>query len=59
MKIGACWAKAQVAEVFEPGDHATTFGGQPLVAAAARTVLEVAPYLLSPTGLDELTRRDV
>jgi len=39
--IGACWARASVAEVFEPGDHATTFGGQPLVAAAARTVLEV------------------
>jgi acetylornithine/succinyldiaminopimelate/putrescine aminotransferase len=39
--IGACWATAPVAEVFEPGDHATTFGGQPLVAAAARTVLEV------------------
>jgi acetylornithine/N-succinyldiaminopimelate aminotransferase len=39
--IGACWAGAQIAEVFEPGDHATTFGGQPLVAAAARTVLEV------------------
>ncbi|MBD4583279.1 diaminopimelate dehydrogenase, partial [Xanthomonas citri pv. citri] len=25
----------------------------------ARTVPEVAPYLLSPTGLDELIRRDV
>ncbi|EFD49591.1 hypothetical protein HMPREF0569_2050 [Micrococcus luteus SK58] len=25
----------------------------------ARTMLEVAPYLLSPTGLDELIRRDV
>ncbi|STY68336.1 diaminopimelate dehydrogenase [Micrococcus luteus] len=25
----------------------------------ARTVLEIAPYLLSPTGLDELIRRDV
>src|SRR5690606_38954394 len=24
-----------------PGDHATTFGGQPLAAAAARAVLEV------------------
>ena len=28
--IGACWARAEVAEVFEPGDHATTYGGQPL-----------------------------
>ena len=27
--IGACWAKADVAAAFVPGDHATTFGGQP------------------------------
>jgi acetylornithine/succinyldiaminopimelate/putrescine aminotransferase len=27
--------------VFEPGDHATTFGGQPLATAAARAVLAV------------------
>lgn len=39
--IGACWARAEVASVFEPGDHATTFGGQPLATAAARAVLEV------------------
>jgi acetylornithine/N-succinyldiaminopimelate aminotransferase len=39
--IGACWARADVASVFEPGDHATTFGGQPLAAAAARAVLAV------------------
>ncbi len=39
--IGACWARSPVAEVFEPGDHATTFGGQPLAAAAARAVLAV------------------
>ena len=25
--IGACWARADVAGAFEPGDHATTFGG--------------------------------
>ncbi len=30
-----------MAEVFRPGDHATTFGGQPLAAAAARAVLAV------------------
>jgi predicted acetylornithine/succinylornithine family transaminase len=39
--IGACWAKAEVAAVFEPGDHATTYGGQPLATAAARAVLSV------------------
>jgi predicted acetylornithine/succinylornithine family transaminase len=39
--IGACWARAEVAAVFEPGDHATTYGGQPLATAAARAVLRV------------------
>jgi len=41
MPIGACWARADVADAFVPGDHATTFGGQPLAAAAARAVLAV------------------
>jgi acetylornithine/succinyldiaminopimelate/putrescine aminotransferase len=41
MPIGACWAKTEVAAAFEPGDHATTFGGQPLAAAAARAVLAI------------------
>ena len=37
--IGACWARTDVATAFEPGDHATTFGGQPLAAGTARAVL--------------------
>ncbi len=41
MPIGACWARAEVAAAFEPGDHATTFGGQPLAARAALATLEV------------------
>jgi acetylornithine/N-succinyldiaminopimelate aminotransferase len=39
--IGACWARADVAEALRPGDHATTFGGQPLAAGAAVAVLDV------------------
>jgi predicted acetylornithine/succinylornithine family transaminase len=39
--IGACWATADAAAAFRPGDHATTFGGQPLATAAARAVLAV------------------
>jgi len=39
--IGACWARADVAAAFRPGDHATTFGGQPLAARAALTTLEI------------------
>jgi predicted acetylornithine/succinylornithine family transaminase len=37
--IGACWAHADVAAAFRPGDHATTFGGQPLATSAALAVL--------------------
>jgi acetylornithine/N-succinyldiaminopimelate aminotransferase len=39
--VGACWASAEVAAAFGPGDHATTFGGQPLAMSAARATLEV------------------
>ena len=40
MPIGACWARDDVAEAFQPGDHATTYGGQPLATAAAKAVLD-------------------
>ena len=39
--IGACWARREVAGVMKPGDHGSTFGGQPLAAAAARAVLAI------------------
>ena len=39
--IGACWARADVASAFRPGDHATTFGGQPLAVSAALATLAV------------------
>jgi acetylornithine/N-succinyldiaminopimelate aminotransferase len=41
MPVGACWARAEVAAAFGPGDHATTFGGQPLAMSAARATLAV------------------
>ncbi len=41
LPIGACWARTDVAEALRPGDHATTFGGQPLAARCALTVLDV------------------
>ncbi|TMB88545.1 MAG: acetylornithine transaminase [Chloroflexi bacterium] len=38
--IGACLASPR-ADVFEPGDHGSTFGGNPLACMAALTVLAV------------------
>jgi acetylornithine/N-succinyldiaminopimelate aminotransferase len=41
MPVGACWARAEVAAAFVPGDHASTFGGQPLAMSAVRATLSV------------------
>ncbi len=51
--IGACWAKADVAASFSPGDHATTFGGQPLATAAARAVLSTMEAIGAPKRAQE------
>lgn len=39
--IGAMLAKNEVAEIFQPGDHASTFGGNPLVTNVALNVCKV------------------
>ena len=41
LPIGAMLAREEVAAAFTPGAHATTFGGNPLVTAAAVEVLRV------------------
>jgi acetylornithine/N-succinyldiaminopimelate aminotransferase len=38
--IGACLARGEAAETFAPGNHGSTFGGNPLVCAAANAVLD-------------------
>ncbi|HEY9684468.1 MAG TPA: aspartate aminotransferase family protein [Oculatellaceae cyanobacterium] len=38
--IGAILAKAEIAKAFKPGDHGTTFGGNPLACTAALTCVE-------------------
>ncbi|MBE0626671.1 MAG: aspartate aminotransferase family protein [Burkholderiales bacterium] len=42
--IGACLAKGAAAEIFKPGNHGSTFGGNPLACAAAITTLEVIEH---------------
>ena len=39
--IGALIAKAELANVFQPGNHATTFGGNPLSSAVSLKVIEI------------------
>jgi acetylornithine aminotransferase len=41
MPIGACLARGEAAEVFAPGNHGSTFGGNPLACRVAMTVLDV------------------
>jgi acetylornithine/N-succinyldiaminopimelate aminotransferase len=52
LPMGACMATPEVASAFEPGDHATTFGGGPVQAAAALAVLDV----IEEEGLVERAR---
>lgn len=40
LPIGVCMATDRLASAFQPGDHATTFGGGPVVCAAALAVLD-------------------
>lgn len=53
MPIGACIATGAAAELFGPGKHGTTFGGNPVCAAAALAVLKTI------AADDLLTRADM
>ena len=41
MPIGACWAKREIAAAFKPGDHGSTYSGQPMASSAALATLTV------------------
>jgi len=38
--IGACLANAKTGEIMKPGNHGSTFGGNPLMCATASTVVD-------------------
>jgi acetylornithine/N-succinyldiaminopimelate aminotransferase len=40
LPIGVCMATEEAAAAFQPGDHATTFGGGPVVCVAALAVID-------------------
>lgn len=41
LPIGACLAAGAAAKLFKPGSHGSTFGGNPLVCAAALATLDI------------------
>ena len=53
LPIGALLATEEVAQAFQPGTHAATFGGNFLVTAVAQTVLSI---ILEPAFLPEVRR---
>ena len=52
--IGACIATENIAAAMTPGTHGSTFGGNPLAAAAANAVLD---EILSPNFLNDVKKR--
>ena len=38
--IGACLARGEASDIFQPGNHGSTFGGNPLACAAALAVID-------------------
>jgi acetylornithine/N-succinyldiaminopimelate aminotransferase len=41
LPVGACVARGAAAEAFKPGQHGSTFGGNPLVSRTACMVLDI------------------
>jgi acetylornithine/N-succinyldiaminopimelate aminotransferase len=54
--IGATIASSEVADAMQPGDHGTTFGGNPVACAAALATLDVVEPLLGG-HVDKLSAR--
>ncbi len=52
--IGACLATGKAADLFQPGSHGSTFGGNPLACRAALTVIEELEKLHANTQASEL-----
>ena len=57
MPIGVCLAKGEAANLFQPGNHGSTFGGNPLACAAALAVVETIEKSLLCDRAKELGNR--
>ena len=48
MPVGACWARTDVAAVFEPGDHGSTYSGTAIACSAVNAVIDEMQRLDAP-----------
>lgn len=61
MPIGALWARKEIANVFKPGDHGSTYSGTALATAAARATMQLmiemdAPNVVRIKGAELATK---
>ena len=49
MPVGACWAREDVATVFEPGDHGSTYSATAIAASAVNAVIATMREIDAPT----------
>jgi len=54
MPVGAIWARREVASVFSPGDHGSTFSGTAIATAAVVAVLEEMARIDAPGRAERL-----
>jgi len=59
MPVGACWARIDVAAVFEPGDHGSTYSGTAIAAAAVNAVIDEMQRIDAPAVAARQGRRIV
>ena len=55
--IGACLARGKAADLFQPGSHGSTFGGNPLASRAALAVIDVLEQQKLDKRAEELGNR--
>ena len=55
--IGACLARGEAATLFQPGNHGSTFGGNPLACAAALAVVDTMAAQKAHERAEELGLR--
>ncbi len=57
MPIGACWARSDVAAVFRPGDHGSTYSGTAIATAAVNATIDEMQRIDAPAVAQRQGRR--